>query len=371
MNFNIPSKEPHKIVIVYLGLRGGGAHLTTNVIENIFQKFPNYTIELHKSLKSKIEIPKSSRIESITYPIPHSFKDLVINIKLLPKLLKKFIYLQNFRSDEYRVVIQIMPSPLDIFFDRIAKKFSIPIFRFVHEVNSHNGERWPTSRSIKKRLRNADIVFCFSNYVENSVKNLTDKSIYKIELNSSLQISADEKFDTFNDLIPSSVTNEFWLIIGRIREYKGLSFFISEFSKMKIKNNLVIAGSGKFRGEFQDSRIIFINRWLSDSEFEYLIMSADLIILPYQSASQSGIIPIARNFGKSILFSKVGGLGEQLTDYPNAFEFRFGDSVSLTDAINRYVDIKKYPKSGYQDNPAQKNQNLDHLLNLLGDMETS
>ena len=56
--------------------------------------------------------------------------------------------------------------------------------------------------------------------------------------------------------------------------------------------------------------IDFRFEFIPDHKVKYYFSAADLIVLPYRSASQSGIVPIAYHFDKPVIVSNVGGLPE-------------------------------------------------------------
>lgn len=60
--------------------------------------------------------------------------------------------------------------------------------------------------------------------------------------------------------------------------------------------------------------IRFINQYVPNEEVGKYFCSTDLVILPYESATQSGIVQIAYGFNKPCLVTNVGGLPEVVLD---------------------------------------------------------
>ena len=52
--------------------------------------------------------------------------------------------------------------------------------------------------------------------------------------------------------------------------------------------------------------------FLTNENVKYFYCASDLVVLPYTSATQSGIIPIAYHFNKPVVSSNVGGLPENI-----------------------------------------------------------
>ena len=78
------------------------------------------------------------------------------------------------------------------------------------------------------------------------------------------------------------------------------------------------------------------NRYIPNEEVGELFGRADVLILPYLSASQSGVAQIALANGLPIIASKTGGLPEVITENVNGLLVPAGDSDALAEAIIAY-----------------------------------
>jgi glycosyltransferase involved in cell wall biosynthesis len=111
------------------------------------------------------------------------------------------------------------------------------------------------------------------------------------------------------------------LFFGLIRDYKGLDLLIAAMSLLDESYQLIIAGEcygdfTKYRQAIENSpacsRIKVMNRYIADVEVPRLFSAADLLVTPYRSATQSGVIPIAYHFDLPVLATDVGGLKESI-----------------------------------------------------------
>jgi glycosyltransferase involved in cell wall biosynthesis len=134
----------------------------------------------------------------------------------------------------------------------------------------------------------------------------------------------------------------YFLFIGRIVKYKGILTLINAFISIfgKTDRALVIAGSGNFSddeiaalGKIPPGRVFVFNRWLEDSEIATLTKYAYMTILPYEGATQSGVIPASAAFGTPSIASDSGGLKEQISDGETGFIFPAGNEKSLAEAM--------------------------------------
>ncbi|GHS95025.1 hypothetical protein FACS1894207_4050 [Bacteroidia bacterium] len=84
---------------------------------------------------------------------------------------------------------------------------------------------------------------------------------------------------------------------------------------------LIIAGEsyGDF-GKYQQiidvspakERIQVRNKYIADDEVPLLFSAADALVLPYKSATQSGVIPVAYHFEAPIVATDVGSLKDTI-----------------------------------------------------------
>ena len=107
------------------------------------------------------------------------------------------------------------------------------------------------------------------------------------------------------------------LFFGLIREYKGLDLLLEAFRGLPEEYQLVIAGEPY--GSFERYRSILDSlpgkervhcflSYIPDAEVARFFSVADAVVLPYRSASQSGIGAIAAHFGTPMVVTPVGGL---------------------------------------------------------------
>lgn len=131
------------------------------------------------------------------------------------------------------------------------------------------------------------------------------------------------------------------LFFGLLRPYKGVKYLIEAFNGLPrdIANDtrLFIAGEtweDRESIEMVDysiyrDKITLFNRYASDEEVSLIFSAADVLVLPYIRASQSGVAHIGMAFGMPIISTDVGGLWESLSPYEGATFVRAGDPEGL------------------------------------------
>lgn len=86
------------------------------------------------------------------------------------------------------------------------------------------------------------------------------------------------------------------------------------------------------------SRVRVIDRFVPDDEVSLYFSAADLVVLPYESATQSGIVPIAYAFERPVVTTAVGGLPEAVQDGETGLLVEPRDPTALASAIVRFFD---------------------------------
>ena len=114
------------------------------------------------------------------------------------------------------------------------------------------------------------------------------------------------------------------LFFGLIRDYKGLDTLLDAWSKFRRDGHkLLIAGefytsAEKYLKQIErlgiKDDIILHDFFIPDEEVRNYFSVADCVVLPYKSATQSGVTQICYNFCTPVIVTDVGGLKEIVPD---------------------------------------------------------
>ncbi len=118
------------------------------------------------------------------------------------------------------------------------------------------------------------------------------------------------------------------LFFGLIRDYKGLDMLLDAWAKLHRKGQvddckLLVAGEfytdraayiGRIERSGLSDRVVLHDRFIPDDEVRYYFSAADFMVLPYRTATQSGVTQIAYRFGLPMAVTRVGGLPEIVPD---------------------------------------------------------
>ena len=113
------------------------------------------------------------------------------------------------------------------------------------------------------------------------------------------------------------------LFFGLVRPYKGLDVLLEAMALVERPLHLIVAGEfwqaeADYRAQIARlglaTAVTILNNYVPDEEVAALMAVADVVVLPYRSATQSAIVQVAFGHGKSVITTKVGGLAEAVQD---------------------------------------------------------
>jgi glycosyltransferase involved in cell wall biosynthesis len=250
-----------------------------------------------------------------------------------------------------------------------------PFFGFCHGVISF---------LVRKKYKDK-ILFITENVVSHEA-NLFDKTLTKIGLNfaskflvlSEIVAKEIQKYSKWKRVYQSELPvydcykpveiadvdkikselgydkNSFVLLFfGYVRKYKGLDILIKAFPRilsLHPEAQLLIVG------EFYDNpkeylnlinqhgienKVKVINNFVPNEDVAKYYQSADVVILPYRSATQSGILNIAYGFHKPVIVTNVGGLAEFVDDSKTGIIVKPNSVEEISEGVNRFFNLKR------------------------------
>ena len=204
---------------------------------------------------------------------------------------------------------------------QVKKDCNVKIIVNCNNIKSH--EPKPAEDIMTKSFfKNCDSFMVMSSAVEHDLKLLINNPNYKK--------SPHPIYEVFGEKVPKDIARnnlnlgneKIILHFGLIRDYKGLDILIKAAKTIKNKiDNFKILVVGECY-ENEEKYINLVNKLnlkdIFDFRFEFIpnekvnnyFCASDLVVLPYRSATQSGIVPIAYHFDKPVVVSNVGGLPE-------------------------------------------------------------
>jgi glycosyltransferase involved in cell wall biosynthesis len=139
------------------------------------------------------------------------------------------------------------------------------------------------------------------------------------------------------------------LFFGYIRRYKGLDLLLRAMPGIHARTGarLVVLG------EFYENRatydrlvrelgladmVTMRGDYVANEEVGVYVSASDLLVLPYRSATQSGIVQVAMQLERPVVSTRVGGLSEMIEDGRTGFLVPPEDPAALAEAVARALE---------------------------------
>lgn len=144
------------------------------------------------------------------------------------------------------------------------------------------------------------------------------------------------------------------LFFGYVRKYKGLMTLLDAMTTINknLNGDILLLVAGEFYESIAtyqqkvhelglEQHIRFHAQYVPHDEVPLFFSAADVVVLPYRSATQSGIVPMAYNFDKPVIATKVGGLAEVVIDGKTGFLVPPNDPAALANAVSRFYSEQR------------------------------
>lgn len=230
---------------------------------------------------------------------------------------------------------------------RIRKK-KIKLLAVCHNIIPH--EKRPGDFMLSKYfLRKMDYFVLLSDQVKRDLETIIKHSknkvlplpVFSIFGESVSKANAREKLKLNNGKII--------LFFGFIRDYKGLDTLIESLAIVKKKMDVTLIVAGEFYSDEQkyislieklnlQNSVILKKDFIPTMDVKYYFSAADVVVLPYKNATQSGIVQVAVNFEKPVIATNVGGLSEVIDDGISGFIVEKENPDEFANAIIRFYD---------------------------------
>jgi glycosyltransferase involved in cell wall biosynthesis len=261
---------------------------------------------------------------------------------------------------------------------RLRKKCqSIKLAFLVENYVSHENRRFEKFFT-KKTLQLAHSFICQSNYIEKQIfRDFPEKPIYKTTLSIydcyNLNRYSKQTARSFLNIRSENVI----LFFGLIRPYKGLDKLINTFEqllKSKPDTTLLIVGENyesieKYQQLIEkynlQSKVIIVNKFIANEDIEPYFKSTDVVVMPYYSGTQSGILMMAYGFEVPVVVTDVGGIAELVIPNETGIVVKNNEIENLMPAIIQIIDTKNHVP--YSDNIRKYVHklgyiNMEHIL---------
>jgi D-inositol-3-phosphate glycosyltransferase len=134
---------------------------------------------------------------------------------------------------------------------------------------------------------------------------------------------------------------------GYVRRYKGLDILLRAWPRVRARRPATLVVGGEYYEDAAPYRALaaaagesvrMLDHYLPDDEVEALFKAADVVVLPYRSATQSGVTHVAYALGVPVITTDVGGLSETVRPGVTGLVVPPENEEALANAIISYFE---------------------------------
>jgi glycosyltransferase involved in cell wall biosynthesis len=251
----------------------------------------------------------------------------------------------NFKHEKYDV-INFVGNHRVVIALSILTKIKVK-FHTIHEPFPHHNFFSKSQLLERKILMNLLIKSGCHITVPSVVSYERFISNYKVDLNK-ISIIYFSQLEIYKEYLKVKIqkSDQTLLFCGLINKYKSVEVLISAMEKVvKVIPDLklIIAGKGKINYNLSTLGESFeiINRYITNKEIAELNSVASLVVCPYISASQSGVIMTSFAFNNPVLATSVGSIPEFVDDGKTGILIDYLNSDMLADKILEFFNNPK------------------------------
>lgn len=330
-----------RTLIWYWGRRGGGPNYTFEITRALMARGD---LDLHLSLSRQSDMFErfaTLNLPSFDVDTYHDAPSALRSLTRLPALRRAFEgYL---RRNAISVVICTMAHLWNPVMLPTIRRAGARYILTVHDAVLHPGERQRIYQHwLNYEIRRADGIITLTNHVRNEL-------VLRHGFRADYVVRAPH--GPFSAAVPEGETSprphypRRLLFFGRIIEYKGLDILLGAFRSLQERYpdlTLRICGGGNVSPYMQVlatlERASIDNRYIPEEEIPGILREADIVVLPYREASQSGVIALAQTAGIPVVVTPVGGLVEQVINFRTGIIAQEASAPALAAAVSTLID---------------------------------
>lgn len=339
--------------IAVLGLthpfRGGIAHYTTLLVRELRQAHHVVFLSLTRQYPAFL-FPGKTQYDDSQNPIVEANTPSIDSINPWTWLKSAWVLK---RTSPDLVVIQWWNPFFGFAFGTIANLLAytsdIKVCFLCHNVMPHESTAFDRLLSAYAFWKTNYFIVHSEEDQHNLIK-LKPHAVIKKNVHPSYSVFGD--FDTYSksearQKLGLENDKKIVLFFGLIRQYKGLQYLIQAMPSVIEAFDCTLLIAGEFYDAKSDytalidecgvgEHTIVVDQYISNEDVSSYFCSADVVILPYVDATQSGIVQIAFGLHKPVITTRVGGLPEAVDHGATGLLVEKESPAELAEAIIHY-----------------------------------
>lgn len=215
-----------------------------------------------------------------------------------------------------------------------------------HNVTEHEAN-FLSAAFTKLVLKNGDYFIVHSEKDKEKLNKLLPDANIKSAYHSSYEVFNFKRLDKKTAKETLSIRGRMMLFFGFIRGYKGLEYALKAmpFILKEIEVKFYIVGEfWKHKDKYtrlihelnMEKQVVIIDKYVANEEVALYFSACDVVVLPYISATGSGIVQVAFGFERPVVATRVGCLPEVVTEGKTGYLVEPKDPEAIARAVIDY-----------------------------------
>ena len=277
----------------------------------------------------KVELQKSDHTWLVDCPERPGVTKKTFNLPLLVSIIHRIrkehfdaIYFESLHT--WNLPIMLMSGK--------AKTYQV-----IHEVIPHEGD---SQVKMVDLMNKAVVKFADTIVLRNKtyIQDMIDR--YGISADRVKYLELWRRYPAYTTPVHSGRV----LFFGRINPYKGADNLLEI---VRLCPNIQFDVVGRVDSQMQgivdqlakEKNVMLNNDYVTDAEMRESFVNCDWAIVPYNSASQSGIIIDAYKYSRPIIAFAVGAIPEQVDDGKSGYLVEAGDNKKFADKLKEAMKL--------------------------------
>ena len=299
---------------------------------------------LYKAQRSDIDVwvmaintPKVSVLDT-----PHTH---LIKCPRRPGIEKDTFNLKEIHS----IIRWINKQHFDVIFFETLHIWNLPImmrchkhtriYQMIHDLIPHEGDKQAKAVHLMNKAvcKLADyIVLCNQKYISKVTE------IYGVPTDHVCYVDMWRRFPEYTQ--PHYTRHA--LFFGRMNPYKGVDNLLEI---VKACPDIQFDVIGRVDPQVQDivdeiktyPNVNINNGYVSDDEMTEAFVNSDWVLLPYNSATQSGVVIDGYRFSRPCIAFNVGAVAEQISDGKTGYLIEPGNNAAFAEKLREVINMEK------------------------------
>lgn len=240
----------------------------------------------------------------------------------------------------------------------IKKKLpQVKIATVVHNFKPH--ESRIGDKQLNKYITNrTDLLVCLSDSVKEEIdESVKDRPVVKLFHPIYDHYGTAISKAKAKDIMGWEEDTQYLLFFGLVRAYKGVDMLLEALSFLRADLNYKLVIAGEFYEKFEtyqkqietlnlENKVIIRNEYIPNEDVPKLFCAASAVVLPYRTATQSGVVPIALHFERPVIVTRVGSLAEMIEKHSLGL-IAEANPASIAEQLDKFLTNKVELKSDF------------------------